>query len=176
MKKLTALDITLTGVFAAVLCVLAPMSIPLPGLVPLSLATLILYFAAYILGPVRAVLCCITYLLIGLAGIPVFSGWSAGISKLAGPTGGFLVGYVFLTYISAWGVKRFSGSRPLEALSLALGTLILYIIGSLWLSWVTKISFGAALASGALPFIPGDAIKITAAVFLAPVVKKRVGK
>lgn len=80
---------SIIAVMTAVTCVLAPMAIPLPfSPVPISLTNLVLYFSAYLLGWKRASVSYIVYMLIGMVGVPVFSGFAGGLGKLAGPTGG----------------------------------------------------------------------------------------
>lgn len=90
-KKLTTYQMAVTAVMAAVMCVLSPLSIPI-GAVPIAMANLVICFAAWLLGPKFGTLSVAIYLLIGLIGVPVFAGYSAGVSILAGPTGGYLVG------------------------------------------------------------------------------------
>ena len=104
----TTKTMTLIGLFTALLCIVAPMSIPIPiSPVPLSLASLVVCFSAYLLGWKKGVICCLLYFLIGIAGVPVFSGFSAGFSKLAGPTGGYLIGYFFLHFLQDYLRKHF---------------------------------------------------------------------
>ena len=99
-KKETALGIrqmAMIGVMTAVTCIAAPFSIPIPvSPVPLSLTTFILYLSVYILGTRNAFISYVIYLLLGLVGLPVFSGFSGGFAKLAGPTGGYLIGFLFM--------------------------------------------------------------------------------
>ena len=76
----------------AVICVLAPFSLPI-GPVPISLTNLAIYFVLYMLGVKRGTISYLVYLLIGLVGVPVFSGFTSGPGKLFGPTGGYLIGY-----------------------------------------------------------------------------------
>ena len=102
----------LIGVMAAATCIVAPFSIPIPvSPVPLSLTTLVLYTAVYVLGTKDAFFSYVTYLLLGFAGLPVFSGFAGGAAKLAGPTGGYLIGFLFmipLTGSQRWRVERLS--------------------------------------------------------------------
>ena len=92
----------LTGMMAALLCVAGPLSLPV-GPVPLSLATFAVYLAGAVLGWKRGTAAVALYLLIGLCGLPVFSGFSGGFQKLAGVTGGYLVGYLFCALITGLG-------------------------------------------------------------------------
>ena len=94
-KKLTTYQMAVTAVMAAVLCVLGPLTVPI-GAVPISLANFVICLTAWLLGPKFGTLSVVIYLVLGAIGIPVFSGYGAGLAKLAGPTGGYLVGYLLL--------------------------------------------------------------------------------
>ena len=92
----TTKQMVLIGVVTAITCILAPMSVPLPITpVPISLTNLVLYVSVFLLGWKSATVSYIVYLLIGFAGLPVFSGFTGGLAKLAGPTGGYLIGMIF---------------------------------------------------------------------------------
>ena len=97
-KKLTTYQMAVTAVMAAVLCVLGPLTVPI-GAVPISLANFVICLTAWLLGPKFGTLSVVIYLALGAIGIPVFSGYGAGLAKLAGPTGGYLVGYLLLAFI-----------------------------------------------------------------------------
>ena len=92
-KHGTTYAITVTALMTAVTCILAPLSIPI-GPVPISLTNLAIYISLYLLGWKRGTISYLIYLLIGLVGIPVFSGFTGGPAKLAGPTGGYIIGTV----------------------------------------------------------------------------------
>lgn len=151
--------ITLTAVSAALLCVLAPLSIPI-GPVPLSLATMVVMLMPYLLDTVGSLVAVGIYLLLGAFGVPVFSGFSGGLAKLTGPTGGYLVGYLLLVLIAGLTLRRTKGRYWLTAAGLAVGTLALYAVGTAWLMIGTGMSLPAALMAGMVPFLPGDAAKI----------------
>lgn len=166
-------NMAVTAVMTALICVVAPISIPV-GPIPVSLATLALYFTVYILGTKKAVTAVILYLLIGLAGLPVFSGFSAGPAKLMGPTGGYLLGYIPMVLISGLVIERHYRNRLLSAAGMAAATAVLYAIGTGWLAFSAKMTLEAALAAGVVPFIPLDMIKIVIAAILGPVLKSRL--
>ncbi len=166
-------DLTEIAVMAALLCVAGPLTVAV-GPVPLSLATFAIYLAALVLGSKRAAAVVAVYLLIGAAGIPVFSGFTAGLQKLAGVTGGYLIGYLPCAFVSGLGAGNESDSQPArirQALRMAAGTLILYTLGTVWFIQQTGNALGAALSLCVLPFLPGDAVKIAAASFLAPQIR-----
>ena len=97
-------DMTLTAVMAALICIAGPLVIP-AGPIPLSLATLAVYLAGAALGKKWGTIAAGLYLLIGIAGVPVFSGFSGGFQKLAGVTGGYLAGYLPCAFLSGLGAE-----------------------------------------------------------------------
>ena len=155
----------------------------------MSLATLMLYLSVYILGKKHATISCGIYLLIGLVGLPVFSGFSGGAGKLFGPTGGYLIGYLALTYIGGWCVEKRSGGFGnagasgvgrlnflLQGLGLVIGTAACYLFGTVWLAYQAGMDFMAALSVGVVPFVVGDVVKIVVGVAVGNVVRKRLVK
>lgn len=175
--RFTTRNLVLTGLAAAMLCIAGPVVVPLAfSPVPLSLATLAVYFAACLLGWKTASAACLVYLLTGLSGIPVFSGFTGGLPKLAGPTGGYLAGYLLLALLSGLAAERFLERRVLLMAGMALATAAFYAIGTVWLAYVAGLDLGAALAMGVLPFLPGDAAKIFAAAAVAPMIRRRLLK
>ena len=165
--------IALIGVMAAVTCILGPLSIPI-GPVPISLTNLAIYFTVCILGMKYGTISYCIYLLLGLIGLPVFASFTAGPAKLFGPTGGYLIGFIFLALISGAFFDRWLKNLPLCFLGMMLGTIVCYAFGTAWLAHLTGMSFGAALAAGVLPFIPGDLLKMVLALFFGPQLRKRL--
>ena len=178
-KKLTTYQLTLTAVMAAVICVLGPISMAIPiSPVPISLASMAVYLAVTVLGMKLGTLSCLIYLLLGLVGLPVFSGGSAGAAKMFGPTGGYLVGYLFLALIAGAFVGRYTENKwksiAFAALGMVLGTMVLYALGTAWLAYSAGMDFQAALWAGVIPFIPGDLVKMVIAVLLGSAVRGRL--
>ncbi len=155
-----------TSLFVAFIAIGAFLAIPI-GPVPIVLQNMFVLLAAIILGPVWGLACVGIYLLIGLAGLPVFSQGGSGIGKLFGPTGGYLLGYLPAVYVTAVISKKWGKKMPSDIIAMIIGSLIVYAVGVLWLKVVTSMTFGKALAVGMVPFLPGDAIKIIAAAFIA---------
>ena len=174
---MTVKDMTLTAVIAALLCIAGPLSVA-AGPVPLSLATFAVYLAGAILGKKWGTAAVGLYLLIGIIGVPVFSGFSGGFQKLAGVTGGYLVGYLPCAFLTGLGAERAKneGRKWVLPAMMVLGTVILYGIGTAWFMIQTGNALGAALGLCVLPFLPGDAAKIAAASILAPIVGKAIEK
>ena len=104
-------EITITALMTAVTCILAPMSIPI-GPVPISFTNLAIYLSLYLLGWKKGTISYLIYLLIGLVGLPVFSGFTGGPAKLAGPTGGYIIGFIVMEVIAGLRGRRlyFPGS------------------------------------------------------------------
>ncbi len=168
-------DLTLTALFTAVFCVVAPFSVPLPfGGVPLTLGTLALYLAAASLGLKRGTLATLCYLLLGGFGLPVFSGFTAGFGRLAGPTGGYLVGYLGCAAIVGFFADRFEIRYLLHVAGMALGTLLLYVFGTAWYMVQAQVGLLPALLACVLPFLPGDALKICAAAGVSSTLRRRL--
>jgi len=172
-KRIKTRQLALIGVIAAVICILGPLSLPI-GIVPISLTNLAIYFAIYALGRKRGTLSYIVYLFIGLVGLPVFSGFSGGFPKLFGPTGGYLIGFILMAFISGIFIDKFPSKIYMCFLGMVLGTIITYILGTTWLAYEAHMGFNKALAVGVLPFIPGDIAKIIIASLIGPQIKKRL--
>ena len=165
--------LAMVAVMTAVTCVLAPMSIAI-GAVPITLTNLVVYFSLYLLGWKRGSLSVLVYILIGMVGLPVFSGFSGGIGKLAGPTGGYLAGFIFLILIAGFFMQIFPKKKTLTILGMVLGMAATYIFGTLWLAAQMELSFTAALSVGVLPYLLGDAVKIAAASIIGPILQNRL--
>lgn len=174
-NKLTIKTIALIAVMTAVTCVLAPLSLPI-GPVPISLTNLAIYFGLYILGVKKESLSYIVYMLIGLAGLPVFSNFTGGVGKLFGPTGGYIIGFLPMAVIAGIFIDRTKGKLFPSLLGMVLGTVICYALGTIWLAYQANMDFKAALFAGVIPFIPGDLIKMVLAAVLGPKIKRQLRK
>jgi len=163
MSKINIRQMTLVSLFAALTAVGALISIPIYP-VPLTLQTLFTLLAGMTLGSVMGALSQIIYVLLGVVGLPVFAGFKAGIGILLGPTGGFLFGFIFSAYIIGKLIEL-KKEKNIFYYFLAgfLGIVIIYFIGVIQLALVTGIGIKRALLIGALPFLPGDILKIIAA-------------
>ena len=168
-------DLTLIAVMAALICIAGPLSIAV-GPIPLSLASFAVYMAGAVLGAKKGTAAVGLYLLIGIVGIPVFSGFSGGFQKLAGVTGGYLLGYLPCAFLTGLGAEKAAGKKWFLPVMMAAGTLVLYVIGTVWFMAQTGNALGGALSTCVLPFLPGDAAKIIAASLLAVPVRKALAR
>ncbi len=171
--KLTIKTITLIGLMASLLCILGPLSIPLPfSPVPLSLTNLAVFITIYVLGMKKGTVSYLIYLLLGAAGLPIFSGFTGGLGKLLGPTGGYLFGFVFMAFICGYFIDRWFQKWYLCLVGLLIGTAGCNLLGTLWLAYQNSMSLPAALMVGVIPFILNDLMKIAISLILGPVLRK----
>ncbi len=155
-----------SSLFVALIAVGAFISIPI-GPVPIVLQNMFVLLSAIILGPLWGLACVAVYLVIGLAGLPVFAGGTSGIGKLFGPTGGYLLGYLPCVFVTASISKALHKKISSDIIAMVIGSLIVYACGVPWLKTITKMSFEKALTVGMYPFLIGDGLKIVAAAFIA---------
>lgn len=148
-------DIVFCGISSALLCVLCPITLPVSA-VPISLATLIIYITAALGKPLTSLISILLYIGIGIMGLPVFSGFSAGPANVLGPTGGFIIGYIPLTLC----VSVFNKSRKSAIIGMCIGTLVLYLFGCVGYMISVGGGFLDILSVCVLPFLPVDIIKI----------------
>jgi len=161
-----------TSLFAALTAVGAYIEIPLPfSPVPLTLQVFFVLLAGSMLKSKWGGMSILVYLLLGIAGLPVFSGGGSGLGFLLGPTGGYLIGFVPAAYLIGWlleaAEKHGKPGILTYALSMGAGVLVLYTCGTVQLMFVAELGLKAALLLGALPFIPGEIIKTTVAAYIA---------
>lgn len=161
-------EMTKMALMVAMNCVSAYIIIPLPfSLSPLALQTLIVNLTGYVLNAKQAFMTMLVYLLVGLAGVPVFTGGSAGPGKLFGPTGGYIIGFlvtaVFLAYFKG---EKYSFKRY-ALLGCVIGIPLIYVFGVVQLKLITGMGWDKAIMTGALPFIPLDIVKCLAAAVIA---------
>ena len=164
---------TSVALMSAIMCILGPLSLPI-GPVPISLTNLVIFLAVYILGMKYGLLSYAIYFLLGLVGLPVFSGYTGGLAKIAGPTGGYLIGFFVLALIMGLFTDRFAKKKLICIFGMILAEAVMYVIGTTWLKMEAGMTWGAALAVGVVPFIIGDLVKIVIAAYLGPVIRTRL--
>ena len=175
-KAVTALPVRQLcsiALMSAVMCLLGPLSIPI-GPVPISAMTFIIYLTLYVLGMKMATISCMVYLLLGFVGVPVFAGYTGGAAKLLGPTGGYLVGYIFLTLVGGFIMEKLSFKRIWCIAGTIVGTAVLYVFGTIWFVILMKCEVAYALSSCVVPFLIGDSAKIILAELAGQEIRKRL--
>ena len=138
-------------------------SIPI-GNIPVTLQTLFVLLAGVILHRYGAIPV-LLYIVLGALGLPLFHNGTTGIGVLLGPTGGYMIGFVFAALVV--GLAYETSSNVLRIAGLLIGTLLIYVFGVAWLMLSMHMGFSAAVITGVLPFIPGDLIKAGAAFLIA---------
>jgi biotin transport system substrate-specific component len=168
-------QMAIIGLMTAIVCVLAPFSLNISiSPVPISLGSMAVYFAVTVLGMKRGTVSVVLYILLGLVGLPVFSNFSGGAGKLFGPTGGYIIGYIFLALIFGFFVEHWKNNLGLNIAGAVLGTLVLYLFGTVWLAYQLSLGFVAALWAGVIPYIPGDIVKLIIAMAIGMQLRKRL--
>ncbi|MCM1099648.1 MAG: biotin transporter BioY [Ruminococcus flavefaciens] len=169
--------IALAGLLTAVICVLSPFALHIPiSPVPISLGMLAIYFVVSVAGRKLGTISVLIYILLGLVGVPVFTDFTAGPGKLLGPTGGYIIGYIFLALISGFFVDRFGRNLLLCIPGMVLGTCVCYLFGTLWLQYQMQLTFPQALLAGVIPYIPADLVKLALAMTVGSQIRKRLVK
>ena len=172
-SRFSVKDMVITAMFAALTAVCSILSIPV-GEVPVTLQTFAVCLSAAMLGWKRGTLSVLIYILLGAAGVPIFAGMKGGFGVLAGPTGGYIVGFLLTALMIGLAAERFGRKALPLALAMSCGVLICYAVGTIWFMIVTKMSLGESLMLCVVPFLLPDAVKIAAAALLTGRLMKAV--
>lgn len=170
-------DIVYIAVFAVIMAICSWISIP--AAVPFTLQTFGVFIAVGVLGGKRGSLSVLVFILLGAIGIPVFANFSGGIGVLAGPTGGYIIGFLFSALLM-WAMEKLPGKKSvMQIVSMIAGLIVCYAFGTVWFVIVYgrmngPIGFTAALVSCVVPFIIPDIIKIALAYILSRKLRKYV--
>lgn len=166
-----------SALLAAVICILAPISIPV-GPVPITLGIFAVMLAGAILNWKEAGAAVLVYLLLGVIGLPVFSSGKSGPAVLVGPTGGYLWTYLPMAVLIALFCAKDRDSRLKETLSALIGCLvalvICYFFGTIQFMHVASYDLNSALAACVYPFIAVDLAKVVVASVLGIQIRSRL--
>lgn len=168
-------DLVYIGVFTTIISICSWISIP--ASVPFTLQTLGVFTAAGLLGGKRGSLSVLTYILLGMIGVPVFAGFSSGVGAILGATGGYILGFLFSALVM-WGMETLFGrSKVILAVSMVAGLFVCYAFGTAWFMIVYThnsgtVGLSAVLGWCVIPFIIPDLIKIGIALFLTNRLKR----
>lgn len=168
--KMSTKSLTFTALLAALICVLSPLSVSI-GPIPLSFGSLAVYIAACLLDKKHGTLAVAVFIALGMVGVPVFSGYRGGFGIIAGLTGGYILGYLPLAFLTGVFVDKWEKHWWAYPLGMFVGTVALYTFGTAWFLIVTAIDtgsadFGAAMMACVVPFLIGDTVKIVATTAL----------
>lgn len=168
-QKIRTKQMVLIALMTAVTCVLGPLSIPLPfSPVPISLTNFAIFLAIFVLGMKSGTISFIIYLLLGAVGVPVFSSFRGGLQVLAGPTGGYLIGFIFLALIMGFALDHFDRKLVPTIIGMIIGMAVCYAFGTVWLAKLLSLSFKEGLMMGVIPYLAGDAAEIIIAAIVGP--------
>lgn len=170
MRHTTTRNLVYCALFSALTAVCAWVTIPI-GPVPISLVTFAVMMAGLLLGWKYGLLAMAVYILLGLAGAPVFTGFRAA-SALLGPTGGYIAGYLPYVTLAGLNLPKMQRSFAGRCALLACGTVCCYALGTAWFMHVTSRTLPESMGLCVLPFLPGDAAKIVLSALLAPRLRK----
>lgn len=170
-------DMAYTAVFAVLIAVCSWISIP--TMVPFTLQTFAIFLAVSVLGGRRGTLAIVVYVLLGMVGIPVFSGFRGGIGVFLNTTGGYIVGFIFAGLVM-WLMERLLGRKLwVQALGMGLGMVAYLTVGTAWFMAVYlhrtgAVSLGAVLGWCVIPFLVPDIVKLVLALSLGNVLRRRL--
>lgn len=164
-RQVSTKMIILTGMFAAVLAVLSQIQIPMPSGVPVTLQTFAVALTGFVLGWKYGLASTAVYILLGLVGVPVFTGFAGGLGKIVGPTGGFIWGFLFLA--AGCGIARQKINPLLRVLLPSGGLLLCHLLGTLQYTVVADQGFLEALMLVSVPYLLKDFISVALAFVAA---------
>ena len=169
-----ALDAGLVIAGAAVVALLAQVEIPLWP-VPITGQTLAVIVVGAALGAWRGAAALTTYMLAGLAGLPVFAGFTGTIAAVAKPSFGFVIGFIFAAFLAGWFAQRAWDRRPVLAFAgFAAASVVPFLFGIPYMAFILNVtlglelSFAEILQAGLFPFIIGGLVKAALAAAIIP--------
>ncbi|MFJ7406239.1 MULTISPECIES: biotin transporter BioY [unclassified Lysinibacillus] len=173
MKKNSTYNYVLAAFGAAIIAVLAQVTIPLP-LIPITGQTLAVGLVVTILGTRLGTLSVLVYILLGTAGIPVFSGMSGGYGIVIGPTGGYIVGFLAAAVLMGLYLNKFGITFVQAIIANIIGMVVTLAFGTVWLKIVGDLTWTSAFMGGAVPFIVVGILKAVLAAWLGVIVRRRL--
>lgn len=172
-KSVRTRSMTQCALFAALLCILSPIALPI-GLIPVTLSVFVVLLTGVVLPWKQAASAVLVYLLIGFVGLPVFSGGQAGLGVLTGPTGGYLWCYLPMVALVSQMSHGKRENLAMTALGALLALLLCYTAGTLQFVLTSKCALAYALRLCVLPFLGFDLLKVAAAVVLGMQIRRRL--
>lgn len=174
MKKDSVKSLCYIAMMAVLICICSWISVPF--VIPFTLQTFAVFFSLLLLGGKKGTASICLYLLMGIIGLPVFSGFGGGIGHLFGPTGGYIIGFIFTGVVYILLERLMKKSKTVQWLALGSGLLLCYLIGTLWFTAVyslqgSSVGFWGAFSMCVLPYIVPDCVKIMLAVYLRSIIK-----
>ena len=158
MRKISIKELCFIGLFTAAIAVCAQIAITLPGGVPFTLQTWAICLAGVLLGTKNGAISALVYVLLGVAGVPVFANFTGGLGAFLRPTGGFILTFPLLALLAGIG-ESMKRVHWLVA-GLVAGTIVNWLVGMIYFSFILSTSLQTAFAAAVLPFIPSAILRI----------------
>ncbi len=168
IKTKTAYNLVLTAMFTAIIVICTWICIPTA--IPFTLQTFAVFLTAYVLDLKYSIMAIVVYMLLGVVGLPVFSHFQGGVGVLLGPTGGYIIGFVFIILVV--GVGKIIFKNRLTVLSMLIGIVLCYAFGTGWYMWVANVNLVSALFVCVVPYIVFDVAKLCLAIIIGKKIEK----
>lgn len=173
MRRTKTKNMIIIAMYAAILSLLAQVTIPLP-LIPITGQTLAIGLIATIIGSKFSAYTVLVYLALGTIGVPVFSGFTSGLGILFGPTGGYLFGFLPAAFLTGYWLEKRGFTMTQAIMANLLGMVVTLVCGALWLKAAASLSWNTAVLTGITPFIPVGILKAFIAAYLGILIRKRL--
>ena len=172
MFKLNTKNLVIISLLSSILCILSPFTINI-SIIPFSISTLLIMIYAIVFDIHVSFFSVLIYIILGVVGLPVFSGGTGGVQKILSPSGGFIIGYIFLCLIIAV-LYNDKYNFFIKYLILLLANIIMYFIGCVHFMYMTNSNIKTAIITCVIPFIVTDNIKIILAIFMSHRIQQRI--
>lgn len=166
-SRISLKDITITAFFTALISLFSQIAVYI-GPIPINFGLLAAFLGAGLLGFRNSLSSVIAFIFLGAIGIPVFAGFSGGLGRLFGPTGGYILGYLPAVAVISILLYKLGKTSLTLCVAMSAGLLITYLCGTVWYVLISDSAdtVYSAVTACVLPFIPGDLLKIVTAVIL----------
>lgn len=175
-EGVSAATLTKIGICIALLCVSSYISIPIPfSPAPITAQTVIINLIAIILLPKEAFFAVLGYILLGICGLPVFSGGQSGIGKILGPSGGYIIGYLVAAVLMSFILRKMENKiRNYLLITILVGIPVIYACGVVTMSLYVGKGLWTIMSTSVIPFLPGDICKCIVGSYLGYALRKRL--
>ena len=173
-RKFTTKEMTSIAIMTAVTCIMAQIAIPMPAGVPMTMQTFAITLAGVVLGSKAGAVSSLIYLLLGAVGVPVFSNFTGGAQMLVGPTGGFLISFPIMAFVSGLAVEQ--NKKWKFVVLLIVAAVLNYVVGVVMFMALMKTNFAAAMMACVVPFIPTAIVKLIVGGMAGIMIRRRLGE
>lgn len=172
MLNIKIKKLVIISLLSSILCILSPLTINI-SIIPFSITTLLIMIYAIVFDISISTFSVMIYIILGIVGLPVFSGGVGGVQKILSPSGGFIIGYIFLCLIISV-LYNEKYNLFIKYLILLLANIIMYFIGCVHFMYITNSNINTAIMTCVIPFIITDNIKIILAILLSRRIKNTI--